>query len=241
LPPHSSLTIRNPKTTRFPLAPKSIPRIFQIGKQGARDQIETKSKPPRRPKFLLHLHMNRSKRKSEKESRTLDGVAPPGTGQGAPPARLGAPSRAHVVFHKSLIVFSRCNARAYFTNKGKKTPSNIVFLTKTKTIMLRVLRPTRANRRTIPQAYCLIACAFTPPLPLFTSLLKKSLILIHSASFSPITAPCGCPVLDVNAHSPRWCHAPNPSPLAHAPSCTPPAPSCHSVGVCGARATCPAD
>jgi hypothetical protein len=58
--------------------------------------------------------------------------------------------------------------------KVKKTPSNIVFLTETKTVMLRFLRLTRANHQTIPQAYCLIACAFTPPLALFTSLLKKT-------------------------------------------------------------------
>jgi hypothetical protein len=112
-----------------------------------------------------------------------------------------------------------------------------VFLTETKTVMLRFLRLTRANHQTIPQAYCLIACAFTPPLALFTSLLKKSLILIHFASFSLVVAPCGCPVLDADAHSPRWCHAPTPPPLTRAPSCAPPAPSCRSVGVGGARAT----
>jgi hypothetical protein len=59
--------------------------------------------------------------------------------------------------------------------------------------MLCVVCPTRANRRTFPQVHHLVACVFTPPLALPVSLLKKSPILIPSASFSPVKAPCGCP------------------------------------------------
>jgi hypothetical protein len=72
-------------------------------------------------------------------------------------------------------------------------------------------------------------------------LLKKSLILIHSASFSHVAAPCGCPVLDADAHSPRWCCAPHPLPLVRTPSCALPAPSCRYTGVGGARAARPTD
>jgi hypothetical protein len=61
-------------------------------------------------------------------------------------------------------------------------------------VMLRVLRPIRANRRTLPQAHRLVACAFTPLLALSMSLLKKSPILIPFASSSSVAAPCGCPI-----------------------------------------------
>jgi hypothetical protein len=84
-------------------------------------------------------------------------------------------------------------------------------------VMLRVLRPARANRRTLLQSHRIIACAFTLPLALLMSLLKKSPILIPSASSSPIAALCGCPVLDADAHSPPCCRAPHLPPRVHTP------------------------
>jgi hypothetical protein len=41
------------------------------------------------------------------------------------------------------------------------------------TVMLGILRPTRANRRTLPQTDSLVVCTFTPPLTLLASLSKK--------------------------------------------------------------------
>jgi len=95
--------------------------------------------------------------------------------------------------------------------------------------------PTRANRRTFPQichlvacvftrpealpllqAYRLVAYAFTLPLALLVSLLKKSPILIRSASSSHVAVLYGCPVLDADAYSPRCCRAPHPPSFAHA-------------------------
>jgi hypothetical protein len=56
-------------------------------------------------------------------------------------------------------------------------------------------------------------------------ILKKSPIIIHSASSSPVAVSCACPVLDTAAHSPHYCRAPHPPPLVHAPSGVLPATS----------------
>jgi hypothetical protein len=79
-------------------------------------------------------------------------------------------------------------------------------------------RLTEANRWTLPQAYRLVACAFTPLLALPVSLLKqKSHILISSASSSPVIAPYACPVLDKNAHSPHCYRTPRCTRLSPPP------------------------
>ena len=97
------------------------------------------------------------------------------------------------------------------------------------TVMLRVLRLTQANRRTLSQAHHLAVRAFTSLLALPASLLKKSSSIIPSASSSPVTPPCNCPVLDVGTHYPRCCCVPRLPPLAHAPSCA----ACRARGPVG--------
>jgi hypothetical protein len=84
------------------------------------------------------------------------------------------------------------------------------------------------NSQTLLQAHRIVACAFTLLLALSTSLLKKSPILIRSASFSLVVAPCGCIVLDSDSHSPHCCRVPHPPPLARASLRVPLAPSCHA-------------
>jgi hypothetical protein len=62
---------------------------------------------------------------------------------------------------------------------------------------------------------------------------KISHILIPSTSSSSVAAPCDCPILDADVHSPRYYRAPHLPPLARTPSCVPLTPSC--------RACCPPD
>jgi hypothetical protein len=104
-------------------------------------------------------------------------------------------------------------------------------------VMLRVLRPIRANRRTLPQAHRLVACAFTPLLALSMSLLKK---ITHPYPFRFLIicrSALRLPHLDTDAHSPRCCHALHPSPLARAPSRAPLAPSCCAAPLASSRRT----
>jgi hypothetical protein len=70
------------------------------------------------------------------------------------------------------------------------------------------------NRRTLLQAHCLVACAFTPHLGSTREFIQKTTILIPSASSFLAAAPCGCLILNMNVQSPRCCHTPHPSPLA---------------------------
>jgi len=85
------------------------------------------------------------------------------------------------------------------------------------TVMLGVLRPTRANRRKLPQAHRLVVCAFIPPLALLVSLSKKNHPSLSLPPPPPLS-PCSCLVLDVDTHSPCCYRAPHPPPLTHAPS-----------------------
>ena len=67
-----------------------------------------------------------------------------------------------------------------------------------------------------PPSRCLCFCPAARSAREFIK--KKTSILIPSASSSPVAAPCGNLVLDVDVHSPCYCRAPQPPPLARAAS-----------------------